>query len=83
MKPNRDIYLNRSRCYVSLGMSKEAIQDAEDAIEMEKDPFPRAYYFKGEAYFVSGQFEKALINYYQAYAKRPDIKDFKLGIQKA
>lgn len=63
-------------------MPKEAVADADAAIELDQE-WCSSYYQKAEAYFSNGQFEQAIINYYKAYQKRPDIEKFRLGVQKA
>ncbi|CAL6007362.1 Dynein_binding protein [Hexamita inflata] len=78
----RDIFLARSACYVAAGQPRDAVTDADAAIELDQDSCS-AYYQKAEAYFSFGQFEQALVNYYAAYQKRPDIDKFRLGVQKA
>lgn len=78
----RDVFLARSACYVAAGMPQQAVKDADAAIELDKESCS-AYFQKAEAYFSFGQFEQALINYYRAYQRRPDIDKFRLGVQKA
>ncbi|KAH0570740.1 putative Dynein binding protein [Spironucleus salmonicida] len=82
IQPDREVLLQRSRCYVQLGLSDLAIQDASTAISSDNS-FYRGFYQKGEAFYSAGQFEQALVFYYRAYRRRPDIQDFRLGVQKA
>ena len=72
IQKNREILLQRSRCYVQLGRSDEAIEDATNAIDQD-NTFYRGFYQKGEAFYSAGQFEQALVFYYRAYRRRPDI----------
>ncbi|KAH0575176.1 putative Dynein binding protein [Spironucleus salmonicida] len=79
---DRNVLLNRSRCLVSLGRTEEAIKDATDAIGKD-DTFYSGFYQKAESFYTGGQFENALAFYYKAYQRRPDVKKFQLGVQKA
>lgn len=49
----RDVYLARSACYVAAGMPKEAVADADAAIELDQE-WCSSYYQKAEAYFSNG-----------------------------
>lgn len=82
IRPDRNVLISRSRSYVSLGKSEEAIRDATEAIGNDGQFYSGCYQL-GEAYYSAGMFEEALISYYRAYRRRPDIQDFRLGVQKA
>ncbi|TNJ29557.1 putative Dynein binding protein [Giardia muris] len=82
IRMDRNVLIARSRSYASLGMNDEAIKDATDSVGTDGS-FYRGYYQLGQAYFVAGLFEEALVYYYRAYRKRPDIQEYRLGVQKA
>lgn len=82
IRKDRNVLISRSKSYASLGMNEEAIQDATDSVGGDKN-FYRGYYQLAQAYFVAGLFEEALVYYYRAYRKRPDIQEYRLGVQKA
>ncbi|EGD72188.1 hypothetical protein PTSG_00210 [Salpingoeca rosetta] len=75
-------YCMRSRCYLKIGQHDEALQDAESALNMDKDLIT-GIYAKAEALYFKGDFEFALLFYHIGNQMRPDMKKFKLGIQKA
>lgn len=82
IRKDRNVLIARSKSYASLGMNDEAIQDATDSVGNDTN-FYRGYYQLAQAYFVAGLFEEALVYYYRAYRKRPDIQEYRLGVQKA
>jgi tetratricopeptide (TPR) repeat protein len=45
-------------------------------------PF-QAQFQKAEAHYCMGQFEKALVYYHRGHKLRPELHEFRLGIQKA
>ncbi|CAL6096138.1 Dynein_binding protein [Hexamita inflata] len=85
---NSAVLLQRSRCYIATGQINNAIEDAEHAMKLDQqngniDQFYRGYFQKAEAYYAAGEFEEALLFYYKAFWSRPNIYDYKLGVQKA
>lgn len=82
IRPDRNVYISRSKCYVALGQSDLAIQDATESIGTDTG-FYRGYYQKAEAFYSAGNFEEALVNYYRAYRRRSDVEEYRLGVQKA
>ncbi|XP_076374178.1 outer dynein arm-docking complex subunit 4-like isoform X2 [Tachypleus tridentatus] len=79
---NKDCLIARSKCYLQLGNSEAALRDAETALGEDKDCV-RALYQKAEALFTMGNFEYALVFYHRGHKLRPEIEEFKLGIQKS
>ncbi|KAM4691884.1 outer dynein arm-docking complex subunit 4 [Rhinophrynus dorsalis] len=72
----------RSKCFLKLGDPESSLKDAEASLEMEKDFF-RGLYQKAEALYAMGDFEFALVYYHRGYKLRPELQEFRLGIQKA
>ncbi|XP_028841969.1 tetratricopeptide repeat protein 25-like isoform X1 [Denticeps clupeoides] len=72
----------RSRCYVKMGDSAKALQDAEASLQEDKTFF-RGLYQKAEALYAMGEFEFALVYYHRGYKLRPELHEFRWGIQKA
>ncbi|KAM4623252.1 outer dynein arm-docking complex subunit 4 [Discoglossus pictus] len=78
----KNCLVSRSKCYLKLGNSALALKDAEDSLETEKDFF-RGLYQKAEALYAMGDFEFALVYYHRGFKLRPEMQEFRLGIQKA
>ncbi|XP_051995993.1 outer dynein arm-docking complex subunit 4-like isoform X2 [Xyrauchen texanus] len=72
----------RSRCYVKLGDAESALKDAEASLKDGKDFF-KGLYQKAEALYTMGNFEFALVYYHRGHKLRPELQEFRLGIQKA
>nr|XP_023019078.1 tetratricopeptide repeat protein 25 [Leptinotarsa decemlineata] len=72
----------RSKCYILLGQPKNALQDAELALQIDKN-FIKAIYQKAEALYYLGDFELGLMFYHRGLHVRPDHEGFKLGVHKA
>lgn len=72
----------RSRCYVKLGDAENALRDAETSLKDNKDFF-KGLYQKAVALYTMGDFEFALVYYHRGHKLRPDLQEFRLGIQKA
>lgn len=72
----------RSKCYLLLGDTSAALQDAEDSLKEDKR-YHRGLYQKAEALYQTGDFEYALVYYHRGFKLRPELNEFKLGIQKA
>lgn len=83
LRPNgHECFVTRSRCYLMLGRSQMALLDAETALTINRD-YVRAVHAKAEALFASGDFELALVFYHRGHHLRPELEEFRLGIQKA
>jgi len=72
----------RSRCYLQLGDTDNALQDAETSLA-EDNTFHKGLYQKAEALYCKGEFELALVFYHRGHKLRPELQEFRLGIQKA
>lgn len=71
-------YSNRAACYLKLGAFNEALRDAEKCIELKPD-FVRAYARKGQAYFWTKQYNRALQAYDAGLKIDPTNADCKDG----
>lgn len=75
-------YVARSQCYLLLGEPHSALADAEAALKMDpKDA--KALLRKAEALYYCGEFELSLVHYHRGLRTRPDLYEFRLGVQKA
>lgn len=72
----------RSKCYLQLGDPQSALKDAELALKEDKDFF-KGKFQKAEALYAMGDFEMALVYYHRGHKLRPELDEFRLGIQKA
>ncbi|XP_034244945.1 tetratricopeptide repeat protein 25 [Thrips palmi] len=72
----------RSKCYLLLGQPRLALQDAETALEPDRN-FVRAIFQKAEALYHMGDFEHSLMYYHRGLRLRPELAVFRLGVQKA
>ncbi|XP_078497536.1 outer dynein arm-docking complex subunit 4 [Lissotriton helveticus] len=72
----------RAKCYLKLGDATSALSDAEAALKQDKSFF-RGLYQKAEALYLMGDFEFALVYYHRGNKIRPELHQFRLGIQKA
>ncbi|XP_056643713.1 outer dynein arm-docking complex subunit 4 [Diorhabda sublineata] len=83
LNPNeKNALVARSKCYILLGQPKNALEDAELALKIDKN-FIKAIYQKAEALYYLGDFELSLVFYHRGLHVRPDHEGFKLGVQKA
>ncbi|XP_075894886.1 outer dynein arm-docking complex subunit 4 [Nelusetta ayraudi] len=83
LKPkDRTCFVGRSRCYLKLGQYVDALIDADASLAEEKI-FSEGLYQKAEALYHMGEFEFALMFYHKGQKLRPQIEEFRLGIQKA
>ncbi len=72
----------RSRCFLQLGDPEAALQDADHALR-EDGNFFKGVYQKAEALYAKGDFEMALVYFHRGQTLRPELDDFRLGIQKS
>jgi len=72
----------RSKCYLKLGDPQAALQDAEASL-VEDKKYNKGLYQKAEALYSMGDFEYALMYYHRGHKLRPELDEFRLGIQKA
>lgn len=71
----------RSKCYLLLGDPSKGLQDAETALQLDKNNI-RAIYQKAEALYFLGQFELSLMYFHRGLRLRPELNSFRLGVQK-
>ncbi len=71
----------RSKCYLLLGDPQAALDDADQALREDGDFF-KGIYQKAEALYAKGDFEMALVYFHRGQTVRPEMDDFRLGIQK-
>lgn len=71
----------RSKCYLLLGDPAKGLEDAETALQTDKNNI-RAIYQKAEALYFLGQFELSLMYFHRGLRLRPELNSFRLGVQK-
>lgn len=74
--------MSRSKCYLQLGDSHAALTDADASLK-EDPEFFKGKFQKAEALYAKGDFEMALVYYHRGHKLRPELDEFRLGIQKA
>nr|XP_014350291.1 PREDICTED: tetratricopeptide repeat protein 25 isoform X1 [Latimeria chalumnae]XP_014350292.1 PREDICTED: tetratricopeptide repeat protein 25 isoform X2 [Latimeria chalumnae] len=79
---NKNCLVARSKCYLKLGDSEAALKDAEASLCDDKEFF-KGLYQKAEVLYSMGDFEFALVFYHRGHKLRPELQEFRLGIQKA
>uniref|UniRef100_A0A3Q3XKD6 Outer dynein arm-docking complex subunit 4 n=1 Tax=Mola mola TaxID=94237 RepID=A0A3Q3XKD6_MOLML len=83
LKPDeKSCLIGRSKCYLNMGQSENALRDA-DASLADDQAFFEGLYQKAEALYHMGEFEFAQVFYHRGQKQRPQIQEFRLGIQKA
>ncbi|XP_071401543.1 outer dynein arm-docking complex subunit 4 isoform X1 [Centroberyx affinis] len=79
---DKNCFVARSKCYLKMGDSENALKDAEASLKEDKEFF-KGLYQKAEALYTMGDFEFALVFYHRGHKLRPELQEFRLGIQKA
>lgn len=79
---DKNCLVARSKCHLQLGNADEALRDAEASLEDDKE-YHKGLYQKAEALYQKGDFEMALVFYHRGNKLRPELQEFRLGIQKA
>ncbi|XP_030206192.1 outer dynein arm-docking complex subunit 4 isoform X2 [Gadus morhua] len=83
LKPeDKNCFVARSRCYLKMGDTDNALSDAETSLKEDKEFF-KGLYQKAEALYTMGDLEFALVFYHRGRKLRPELEEFRLGIQKA
>lgn len=72
----------RSRCYIQIGTPQLALDDANASLK-NTPGFFKGTYLKAEALYAQGDFELALLYYHRGNKLRPELSEFRIGIQKA
>lgn len=86
MNPNDiEALIARSNCHLVLGNLEKAIEDAELILNLSNEDLQkaRAIYLKAESLFQLGNFEMSLVFFYRGKKIRPELEQFRLGIQKS
>ncbi|KAJ3086050.1 Tetratricopeptide repeat protein 25 [Quaeritorhiza haematococci] len=83
MRPSeKNVLVSRSKCHLQLGDTNAALEDAKESLK--EDPgFFKGVFQKAEALYAQGDFEMALVLYHRGNKLRPELDEFRLGIQKA
>ncbi|XP_062614020.1 outer dynein arm-docking complex subunit 4-like isoform X6 [Saccostrea cucullata] len=79
---DKKCFVTRSKCWLQLGNAENALMDAEEALRQDKEFIPGLYQ-KAEAMYQLGDFETALVFFHRGHKLRPELQEFRLGIQKA
>ncbi|XP_019949856.2 outer dynein arm-docking complex subunit 4 isoform X2 [Paralichthys olivaceus] len=83
LKPGeKNCLVCRSRCYLHMGQFENALRDAEASLQDDKTCC-EGLYQKAEALYHMGELEYALVFYHRGQKLRPQMQEFRLGIQKA
>ena len=77
----------RAECRIKLSDANGAFEDAETALtEIKLYPqtslFAAALLARAESLYLLGEFELALMNFHKGHNERPEVQEFKSGIQK-
>ncbi|KAJ3209095.1 Tetratricopeptide repeat protein 25 [Entophlyctis luteolus] len=74
--------VSRSKCYIRVGTPALALDDANACLQ--EDPlFFKGIFQKAEALYAMGDFELALMFYHRGNRLRPELDEFRIGIQKS
>ncbi|XP_063694267.1 outer dynein arm-docking complex subunit 4-like [Bolinopsis microptera] len=79
---DKNCLVARSKCHLKLGDADSALKDAESCLKDTND-FTKGLFQKAEALYAMGDFEFALVHYHRGNKLRPELNEFRLGIQKA
>jgi tetratricopeptide (TPR) repeat protein len=82
LQPLAALYTNRAACYVKLNKFRDAIQDCETAIALDKG-WARAYMRKAEAHLQLNEPGAAVAILQAGLKQLPDNKDLEIALQKA
>ncbi|XP_067687289.1 outer dynein arm-docking complex subunit 4-like isoform X2 [Haliotis asinina] len=82
---DRVCLVRRSNCYLMLGNAEQALADANECLEQDDEGKKdiKALCMKAEALYQKGDFETALVYYHRGHKLRPELQEFRLGIQKS
>ncbi|NWH60781.1 TTC25 protein, partial [Geococcyx californianus] len=78
---DQDCLAARSKCYLKLGDIENSLKDAEASLQKNKT-FSKGLYQKAETLYIMGDFEFALVFYHRGHRLRPELEEFRLGIEK-
>lgn len=72
----------RSKCYIQIGSPILGLADADASLKDDPNYF-KGMFQKAEALYAQGDFELALVYYHRGHQLRPELNEFRTGIQKA
>ncbi|KAJ3112095.1 Tetratricopeptide repeat protein 25, partial [Physocladia obscura] len=72
----------RSKCYIQVGSPAFALDDANTCLK-DDAMFFKGIFQKAEALYAMGDFELALMFYHRGNRLRPELDEFRIGIQKS
>lgn len=82
LKPgDKSCLVSRSKCYLNIGDPESALKDADECIKDDKT-YHKGLYQRAEALYQMGHFEHALMYFHRGHTLRPELGQFRLGIQK-
>merc|ERR1711937_692662 len=82
LKPgDKTCLVSRSKCYLHIGDAESALKDADECIKDDKT-YHKGLYQRAEALYQMGSFEFALMYFHRGHTLRPELSQFRLGIQK-
>merc|ERR1712142_1311258 len=82
IKPgDKSCLVARSKCYLHIGDPESALKDADECIKDDRK-YHKGLYQRAEALYQMGHFEHGLIFFHRGHALRPELDQFRLGIQK-
>lgn len=82
LKPgDKSCLVARSKCYLQIGDPQSALNDADECIKNDKN-YHKGLYQRAEALYQMGHFEHGLIFFHRGHRLRPELDQFRLGIQK-
>ncbi|KAJ3294287.1 TPR-like protein [Rhizoclosmatium globosum] len=74
--------VSRSKCYIHVGSPALALDDANTSLK-DEPLFFKGIFQKAEALYAMGDFELALMFYHRGNRLRPELDEFRIGIQKS
>ena len=78
---DKHVLVSRSKCHIQVGSPRLALEDADSALTQDVCFF-KGVFMKAEALYAQGDFELALMHYHRGHALRPELAEFRIGIQK-
>ena len=83
IRPNdKHCLVCRSKCYIQIVSPELGLADANASIKQDPNFF-KGVYQKAQALYAQGDFESALMYYHRGYLMRPEMDEFRIGIQKS
>ncbi|KAJ3215201.1 Tetratricopeptide repeat protein 25 [Clydaea vesicula] len=78
---DKNCLVSRSRCHLQVGDADLSLLDAEESLKEDPSYF-KGQFQKAEALYAMGDFEMALMFYHRGNKLRPELEEFRIGIQK-